>query len=98
MVVRIVTFGAASVEAARTWARESAHTFQRIPGLEQVLFLHSAVPPQAGAVMVFQSDDALARYKTTGPHERLVESLQQVRADGDTPVREEAYWVMDVIE
>lgn len=67
MVVRIVTFRAASVEAARTWACESAHTFRSMPG---------AVPPP----------------------ERLVESLQQARADGDAPVREEAYWVMDVIE
>lgn len=32
MVVRIVTFGAASVEAARTWARESVHTFRSMPG------------------------------------------------------------------
>lgn len=59
-------------------------------GIEQVIFMHCTVPPQAGAVMVFESDDALARYKTTGPHERFVASLQQAPPDGDDPGREEA--------
>lgn len=96
MVVRIVTYGAESREAARDWVREHADTLRDVPGIEQVIFMHSMVPPQVGAVMVFESDDALARYKTTGPFERLVDSLQQAWADGDEPVRDEAYWVMEV--
>lgn len=96
MVVRIVTYGAESREAAEKWVREHADTLRDAPGIEQVIFMHSRVPPQVGAVMVFDSDDALARYKTTGPFERLVESLQQAWADGDGPVRDEAYWVMEV--
>lgn len=96
MVVRILTYGAESREAAEDWIREHADTVRDVPGIERVVFMQSMVPPQVGAVMVFESDDALARYETTGPHERLVESLQQVRVDGDGLVRDEAYWIGEV--
>lgn len=96
MVVRIVTYGAASREAAEDWVREYADTVRDAPGIEEVVFMHSMVPPQIGAVMVFESDEALARYRTTAPFERLVESLQEVCADGDELVGDGAHWIMDV--
>lgn len=96
MVVRIVTYAAESREAARQWVRQHADEFQGAPGVERVIFIHSKKPPRVGAVMVFESADALARYKTTGPFERLVDSLRRAWADDSRPVREEAYRVMDV--
>lgn len=46
--------------------------------------------------MLFESDDALARYRTTGPFERLVDSIRRAWADDAEPARDEAYRVMDV--
>lgn len=96
MVVRIVTYAAESLEEARAWVEEHAEEFREAPGVERVTFIHSKKPARVGAVMVFESADALARYKTTGPFERLLSSLRRVWADDSLPVREEAYRVMEV--
>lgn len=96
MVVRIVTCEAGSRAAANAWVREHADEFREPEGVERVTFIHSRQPPRVGAVMVFESADALARYKTTGPFQRLVDSLRQAWAGDDRPVREETYRVMEV--
>lgn len=96
MVVRIVTYATESRVAARQWVQEHADEFREAPGVERVTFIHSKKPPRVGAVMVFESDDALARYKTTGPFERLVDSLRRAWADDSRPAREEAYRVIHV--
>lgn len=96
MVIRFVVYEATSRQAAEEWAREHADLPREVPGLEEVTFVRSRTPPLVGAVMVFASADALARYKETGPVERLVDSLRKRWAGGDQPVREEAYRVMEI--
>lgn len=96
MVIRIVTYAAESRGAAREWVREHADEFRQAPGVERVTFIHSRKPPRVGALMVFESADALARYKTTGPFEWLVDSLRRAWADESQPVREKVFRVMDL--
>lgn len=95
-VVRIVTYGAESREAAQQWVREHADEFREAPGVKQVTFIHSKDPARVGAVMVFASADALVRYKETGPNRWLVDSLRHAWADESQQVHEKAYRVMDV--
>lgn len=93
MVVRLLTYRAGSREEAEAWAREQAGALRAVPGLERVSFVYRREPPRAGALLVFASDDALARYREEGVHERIVGSLWD---DAHHPIREETYRVIEV--
>lgn len=96
MAVRIVTCGAASREAAEDWVRRHADAVRDVPGIEELIFMDSMVPPQVGAVLVDDSDGAAARLRSDEAFERLVDSLRRAWADGEELVSDEEYWIMEV--
>lgn len=96
MVVRVLTCEVDSPKRARAWAREHTDLPREVAGLEEVTFLCSRRPPRAGAVLVFASDDDLARYLTTGGWRRLRRTLRQAGAHCRRPVHDETYRVLQV--
>lgn len=98
MIVRIVTYGARSLEAVREWLEERADDVESVPGLERVAFVREATPPRAGAIMYFESADDLRQYKESRRFEWLQESIREDWATDAEPVQDIVYRVMEVSE
>lgn len=96
MVVRIVTRAAESREAAEDWVREHADSVRDVPGIERIICMSDMVPPQVGAVMAFDPDDAPAPGQAIALFDRLGDSLRLPPDDGDEIGPHEECWVMSV--
>lgn len=95
MIVRVVTYGAESLDAAEDWHRERAAEFEEIVGLERVDFIRQDGRSRAGAIMYFESADDLYHYKESPRFEWLRESIRESWAADAVPVQDDVFRVME---
>jgi len=98
MIVRIVSYGAESVEDARTWLTEHSREIENVLGLERVEFVRQDHPPRAGTIMYFESPQDLQQYRESRRYENFRESILAAWGDESEPVREAVYRLLDVSE
>lgn len=94
MIVRVVTYGAESMEAARRWMRDRSGDVEGVHGLERVEFIETDHPPRAGAIMYFMDAEDLRQYKDSRRYDELRKSIEEEWADGTGAVRDIVYRVM----
>lgn len=95
MIVRLVMYGAESLDGIREWIAARSSELSDVHGLKQVHFIRQGNPPQAGALMYFESPDDLLRYKTSRRYKQLLESIEESWGDGTGPVQESVYRVVE---
>lgn len=96
MIARIVSYAAESVEDATDWARERAPALREAPGVEHAYFMSREEPAEAGAIVLFASEDALERYKASEAYRRAVEEIGNTWGLSREPVREDVYELLEV--
>ncbi len=96
VIVRVVLYRMESSEAADRWHPERAREFRDIPGLERIDFVRRSEPPQAGAIVIFESPGDLRAYRHSERSEWLQESIRDSWAADTEPLRESTYRVIDV--
>lgn len=97
MIVRVVIYEADAMEAAEQWHRDRADEVEEIPGLERAEFIRNDTKSRAGAIMYFDSAEALRAYKASERFEWLRESIREDWAAAE-PVQDVVYRVMDAPE
>lgn len=96
MIVRIVSYAAESVEEARDWARERAPEIRDADGIEHAYFFSREDPAEAGAIVLFPSEEALARYKESDAYRRAVAEIGETWGLSPEPIREDVYELLPV--
>lgn len=76
MIVRVVAYGTASVDASVEWGRERAEDLRALPGVERFDFVSQKHPPRAGAIVYFTSREHYEAYR----EERLPELQREIEA------------------
>lgn len=94
MIVRVVTYGVASMGAARRWIRDYSGKVKGASGLERVDFIGTDHPPRAGAIMYFKDAEDLRQYKDSRRYDELRKSVEEDWADGTGAVRDIVFRVM----
>lgn len=98
MVVRIVTYKAQSTDAAERWRCKRGAELSEVAGLKRVEFIRQSKPPQAGAIMYFESADDLRVYKNSARYEWLQDSIQEDWAAEADPIQDVVYRVTEAPE
>lgn len=96
MIVRIVTYPAESVDDAREWVRERGPGLREAPGVAHAYFMSRAEPAEAGAIVLFESDEALDRYKASDAYRQAVEEIGRTWGLSPEPIREDVYQLEQV--
>lgn len=96
MIVRVVTYGAQSLEAGRAWAERRASDLRGVEGVRHVDFIQQEDPPRLGAVIHFNSRRDLQRYKESGPYEQFVQEMRENVIDESQPVRDRVFELLDI--
>lgn len=96
MIVRIVSYPDEDVDEATDRARECAPRLREAPGVEHAYFMFRENPAEAGAIVLFGSEDALDRYKESHAYRRAVEEIGNTWGRDHEPIREELYEMLDV--
>jgi heme-degrading monooxygenase HmoA len=96
MIMRIVSYAADSVEEARDWARKRGPDLREAEGIAHAYFFSREDPPEAGAVVLFPSEEALERYRGSDAYRRAVEEIGTTWALSPEPIREDVYELLDV--
>lgn len=96
MIVRIVTYGARSLEAGRKWGERRGSELRAVDGVEKVDFIQQEDPDRIGAIIHFESLKHLKRYKESGPYQEFVEDLKEKVLDPNQPVRDEVFELLDI--
>lgn len=96
MIVRIVSYATESVDEAREWARKRAPDLRDAEGIEHAYFFSREDPPEAGAVVLYPSEEALERYKRSDAYQQAVEEIGNTWGVGSDPIREDVYELLDM--
>lgn len=96
MIVRIVSYAAESVEEAEAWARENAAVLRQAEGVDHAYFFRRAQPAEAGAILLFASEDALRRYRQSDAYREAVDEIAETWGQTREPIREDVYELLDV--
>lgn len=96
MVVRIVSYAAESLDEARDWARERGPDARQAPGVEHAYFFQREEPPQAGAVILYSSEEALEEYKNSDAYRDFVDEIASTWGLSGEPIREDVYELLDL--
>lgn len=96
MIVRIVSYAAESLEGAKEWARSRADEARQAPGVEHAYLFSREEPPEAGAVILYASEQALREFMESDEHAQIIEEITETWAESGEPVLEEVYELADV--
>lgn len=96
MVVRIVSYAAESIDGAKRWAEKRADDARNAPGVEHAYFFLREKPAEAGAVILYSSEEALREYKNSDAYQSMVDEIARSWGESGEPVTEEVYELLDV--
>ena len=97
MIVRVITYYALPDRDVEGWIQSIAADLRGVSGMRRVEFVRSqSDPSQWGALMYFRTKEDLQDYRTTGPYQRLVQSLREVWLDTSKPVNDQILEVLDI--
>lgn len=97
MVVRVVTFDAASLDRFDEWVESRSAALECVVGLQRVEFVRRNDPPRAGVIMYFQSPEDLRQYQNSRWYESEVSDSGKLRVAEAPSVKEQVYRVVDVL-
>lgn len=96
MIARIVSYEAESLEDAVEWAQERAPMLRAQDQVEHAYFMTSDDPPQAAAILLYASREAMDAYLASDAYERAVREIAEGWGASGEPIREDVYELLDV--
>ncbi|MBV7332027.1 hypothetical protein KFU94_28125 [Chloroflexi bacterium TSY] len=97
MIVRFVTYHALPDKDVELWLSEVASEVRGVEGMRRMELIRSHNDPsQYGAMQVFRTKEDLDEYKSSGPYQRLLQSIQDSWLDDSKPVDEQIFNVLDI--
>lgn len=96
MIARIVSYPAESLEDAKEWARERGPMLRQQDQIEHAYFMTSEDPPQAAAILLYPSRQALEEYLESDAYRQAVQEIADGWGASAEPITEEVYELLDV--
>lgn len=97
MIIRLVTYHALPGKDVEGWLKRIASELRGVSGVQTVEFVRSESDPSKwGALMSLKTKEDLDNYKTTGPYQKVVQSLRETWLDESKPVNDQVFEVLDI--
>lgn len=96
MIARIVSYPAESLDDATEWARERGPALRQQDEVEHVYFMTSEDPPQAAAILLYPSREALEDDLDSDAYRQAVREIEAGWGKSGELLREDVYELLDV--